>query len=387
MKQSANNALELATIALTHIHVDPDQPRKTYSQESIRELADNILAVGLIQPIVVRRGQEGDYYISAGERRYRSCLLAGLDEVPCIICNSEMTDHVAFVRQMSENIHREDLNPFEVAAGVKRYREEFGATFEDIAKVHGGDTTKWHRYNKLNRASDELKALVSGGVLRSVVVLGELIELAEIDPDVYQTTLECIQEGRYKGTLERFVKNNRQRAKAKDVLGYLPPVADEAGLYDDSFPHVRRTRIEGERGGYIEFLSLQIARNSWVAGYRVNCGGEITAPISVTNKGKTEDEVLSLVADQIIIYLRGLQARVAKSQYAHDSLVLLNKVLTWCAKHNGEIENTKHRAQERKANSGVGVQAKDIKREDTDIVIAVKGQTLRISIEDIRALL
>ena len=122
------------TVPLSSIDPNRDQPRKEFREESLKELADSIRAVGVIQPIVVtKRGNR--YSIIAGERRWRASRMAGLNEVPVIVRDwDEMTRLKA---ALIENLQRDDLNPIEEALGVKRLMEESSLTQEKVAERLG----------------------------------------------------------------------------------------------------------------------------------------------------------------------------------------------------------------------------------------------------------
>ena len=119
------------------LDIEPNrsQPRKRFEPEALRELADSISEHGLIQPIVVRRRDNGYYEIIAGERRWRACKMAGLSEVPVIV--KDISDEQAAEISLVENLQREDLNPIEEAAGYRDLIDAFGLTQEEAAKKVG----------------------------------------------------------------------------------------------------------------------------------------------------------------------------------------------------------------------------------------------------------
>lgn len=114
-----------------------DQPRKTFSRESLEVLADSIAVHGVLQPIIVRENEyaEGTYEIIAGERRWRSAKMAGLSEIPAVIFDGDDL-HAAQVA-LIENIQREDLNPVEEAMGYGALIDKFGLTQDQVAKQVG----------------------------------------------------------------------------------------------------------------------------------------------------------------------------------------------------------------------------------------------------------
>ena len=116
---------------ITEIERDPDQHRKTFNDETLKELADSIKIHGVIQPLIVRRN-DGKYKIVAGERRYRASLLAGLKKLPVIIRDDISTKDAAEIA-LIENLQREDLNPVDEAMGYQKLISDFGITQEEAA--------------------------------------------------------------------------------------------------------------------------------------------------------------------------------------------------------------------------------------------------------------
>jgi ParB family chromosome partitioning protein len=131
-----SSGLQLVALRLTAIEPDPDQPRSTFSDEGLRELAESIRQDGVIQPIEVTEGPDGRYMIVHGERRWRAAQLAGLDTVPAVVRRRAYDDVTRFVRQVVENIQREDLNDVDRAAALLRLRQLMQEEL-DSARVEG----------------------------------------------------------------------------------------------------------------------------------------------------------------------------------------------------------------------------------------------------------
>jgi ParB family chromosome partitioning protein len=115
------------------------QPRAQMDQESLVQLADSIRAQGIMQPILVREVAAGRFEIIAGERRWRAAQLAGLSEVPVLL--RDIPDEAALAMSLIENIQRENLNPLEEAAGIKRLIDEFSMTHQAAAEAVGRSRT------------------------------------------------------------------------------------------------------------------------------------------------------------------------------------------------------------------------------------------------------
>lgn len=134
-KMGGESSGGILRVALGRIEPNPDQPRKTFSEESIAELADSIRRNGLIQPIIVEGLGEGRYRIVAGERRWRAAQVAALKEIPVIVrsFSAEKRLEIALI----ENVQREDLNPVEEAEAYRGIMELTGCTQEEVADKVG----------------------------------------------------------------------------------------------------------------------------------------------------------------------------------------------------------------------------------------------------------
>lgn len=150
-------------IRLSLIEPKPGQPRKTFDNESLSQLADSIAAHGVIQPILLRELDFGRYQIIAGERRFRASKLAGLNEIPAIVVESDekQTAQLALV----ENIQREDLNPLEEALAYRALADDWGMTQEEISREIGKSRSAIANSLRLLDLPDELRPLISAGEL------------------------------------------------------------------------------------------------------------------------------------------------------------------------------------------------------------------------------
>ena len=121
-----------AVLSISEIVRNPNQPRKTFDEDKLAELADSIRQNGVLQPILVRRkGQK--YEIVAGERRYQASKLAGLNEIPAVV--REIDDDKVFQLALIENLQRSDLSPIEEAKGYKQLLTSRSLTQEELAKI------------------------------------------------------------------------------------------------------------------------------------------------------------------------------------------------------------------------------------------------------------
>jgi len=134
-QNAADPQAGVQTVRVADIEQNRAQPRKTFDDDAITELAESIQQHGILQPILVRPFGDQRYQIVAGERRWRAAKRIGLSEVPVII--RDLTDSEASQFALIENLQRENLNPIEEAAGYQVLMNEFGMTQEEVAKTVG----------------------------------------------------------------------------------------------------------------------------------------------------------------------------------------------------------------------------------------------------------
>ena len=125
----------IGEIALSQIEPNPNQPRREFSDESLRELADSIIEIGIVQPITLRQIDEERYQIIAGERRFRASQLAGKETIPAYIITAD--DESTMEMALVENIQREDLNALEIALAYQKLIEQNNFSQEQLSKRVG----------------------------------------------------------------------------------------------------------------------------------------------------------------------------------------------------------------------------------------------------------
>lgn len=139
------------------------QPRTQMDPEALQELADSIAAQGIIQPMVVRKKDDGQYELIAGERRWRAAQMAGLQQVPVVV--RDITDEAAVAMALIENIQRQDLNAIEEALALSRLIQEFEMTHEEVARAVGKSRTAVSNLLRLLNLAPEVKTMVENGDL------------------------------------------------------------------------------------------------------------------------------------------------------------------------------------------------------------------------------
>ena len=153
----------IETLPLREIEPDPDQPRKTFDDETLGELAASIAEHGLLQPIAVRPHGLGNYLIVAGERRWRACRMAGLNEVPVIV--KDVTDEQAMELALVENLQREDLDPVEEAMGIRELMTRCDLTQEQAAQKLGKSRSALANSLRLLNLPESVLELLKGGFI------------------------------------------------------------------------------------------------------------------------------------------------------------------------------------------------------------------------------
>ena len=169
------NLKQAKLINIRLIIPNPQQPRKTFDQESLNELADSIRSHGLLQPLVVR--PEGDeFLIVAGHRRYKACHLAGITEIPCMV--REVEQEQLLEQSLIENLQREDINPVEEAECYQLLMDSHGYSVRDMAaKVHKS-VGYIHGRLELLKFSD-----IAQGVSQGEIGVFEARELAKVEDE------------------------------------------------------------------------------------------------------------------------------------------------------------------------------------------------------------
>ncbi|MCL2331100.1 MAG: ParB/RepB/Spo0J family partition protein [Proteobacteria bacterium] len=168
-------------IPIAQIAPNPDQPRKTFADSELADLAASIREKGVLQPILVRLGGAQQYEIIAGERRWRASRLAGLPEIPALVKNvaTENAMEIALI----ENVQRENLNPLEEGAAYKNLMEKCGYAHKDISRLIGKSESYIRNIMRLETLPESVKKMVVSGEIsashaRAIAVAENPDELA-----------------------------------------------------------------------------------------------------------------------------------------------------------------------------------------------------------------
>ncbi len=248
----------ITMLRLSDIEPRKDQPRKSFDDASLAQLAESITAHGLIQPIVVRQNG-GFYQIIAGERRYRACKMAGLIEVPVIIVDSDeqKTDEIALI----ENIQREDLNSMEEARAIKALLDRHGLTQEALSKRIGKSRSAIANSIRLLELPLETASYVAAGRLSA----GHARALLAInDPDAIdkaaQTVLE--QDLSVRQTEELAKKLNRPASPTKERGDEDTQGIDYAADLSSRLTSALGRRVKITDGARTKKIEIEYADNS-----------------------------------------------------------------------------------------------------------------------------
>ncbi|MBR2100191.1 MAG: ParB/RepB/Spo0J family partition protein [Eubacterium sp.] len=185
IENSVSDELSTSTLPINDIIPNKEQPRKTFDEAALGELADSIAQHGVLQPLLVRPLPTGGYQLVAGERRWRASRIAGLKEVPVIV--KELTDTEAMQLAIIENLQREDLNPIEEAEGLQALIDKCGFNQEEVAVSVGKSRPAITNSLRLLKLPEEVRDMtrngeISAGHARALLALDSpalMLEVAE----------------------------------------------------------------------------------------------------------------------------------------------------------------------------------------------------------------
>lgn len=227
-KATADGVTELE---INKIYPNPNQPRKHFDEEALRELASSIKTHGVIQPLVVNKENDG-YMIIAGERRWRASKQAGLEKVPVVIKN--YTEKQVKEISIIENLQREDLNPIEAARAIKQLMDEYNLTQEVVSdRIGKSRSNVANTLRLLSLYPDVIKMVedgkLSSGHARSLVVIddvNEQLRLAKkaVDGKLSVRDLEKAVKAYLNPDREKKIKVNEQSLELKELINDMQRV-------------------------------------------------------------------------------------------------------------------------------------------------------------------
>lgn len=163
LANTTENMVATNILPISEIIPNKEQPRKTFDETALSELAESIKQHGVLQPLLVRPLADGGYQLVAGERRWRASRMAGLREVPVVV--KQLTDTQTMEIAIIENLQREDLNPIEEAEGLQALMDKCGLTQEDIAMRVGKSRPAIANSLRLLRLPPEVREMTQNGAI------------------------------------------------------------------------------------------------------------------------------------------------------------------------------------------------------------------------------
>ena len=215
-------------ILLSQIKANQYQPRTSFDQKKLEELAESIKKHGVIQPVLVRKDGKG-FELVAGERRFRAAKLAKLKKIPVVVSN--ISDVQSLEIAILENIQREDLNPLEVAKGYQRLKDEFGYTQEAVAKSVGKPRSSVANSLRLLTLSPKIQDEIDKGVISE----GHAKVLLSVDGvKAEQLLMRIISENLSVRDLEKQItesspQTSKKQKKSRDELNLESALSSRIG--------------------------------------------------------------------------------------------------------------------------------------------------------------
>ena len=252
---------DILRIPVDMIEPNPFQPRMSFDQEALEELADSIRTLGLIQPIAVRRKADGRYQIISGERRFRACQLTGMEMIPAYI--RDTTDQGMLEMAIVENIQRENLDPIEVALSYQRLIEECNLTQEQMAVRVGKRRTSVTNHLRLLKLPAKIQHDLKVGLL-SVGHAKVLLGVEDKNLQEYLCDLVIKEDMSVRQLEEKIKKMSEPKKEQNDSGKELPEeyfkVLEIVGKYFEN--NISLKRADSGKGSMtIHFNSDEEVRN------------------------------------------------------------------------------------------------------------------------------
>ena len=232
----------ISEVAISDIYPNPDQPRRTFEEESLKELAASLRSIGLVQPITLLKKSAGDYMIISGERRWRAARMAGMTTLPAYI-KTEEDEHVMEMA-LIENIQREDLNAIEISLAYQKLIETYDLTQEELSTRVGKKRTTISNYLRLLKLPGEIQI----GLTQKKIDMGHARALLSIPDPEHQLALyaEIIRQGLSVRAVESLAAHYREEGadsptKQKKTKQSLP---EEYRLLTGQLSRFFRTKVK-----------------------------------------------------------------------------------------------------------------------------------------------
>lgn len=254
LENNVDDMVSTSTLPINEIIPNKEQPRKTFDEGALQELADSITVHGVLQPLLVRPLLSGGYQLIAGERRWRASRMAGLKEVPVII--RELSDSEAMEIAIIENLQREDLNPIEEAEGLQALINKCDYTQEQVAVSVGKSRPAIANALRLLKLPEEVRQMTKEGEISA----GHARALLAFDNQaiMYEVAKQIVSDKLTVRDVERLAKRPTKSAEKKQNAKHRDSFYDEVEL---SLTEVLGRRVKVYNGRSkgtleIEFYSL-----------------------------------------------------------------------------------------------------------------------------------
>ena len=241
----------MAEIGIAEIIPTPTQPRPQFDEEALDELADSIRQLGVIQPITVKKADNGKYIIISGERRWRAAQRADLDVLPAYI--REVDDENLHAMALVENIQRQDLNAIEIALGMQRLIDECHLTQDALSEKVGKKRSSVSNYLRLLKLPDEVQLALKEGLIS--MGHAKAIAGAPLEEQVRM--------------LKKCVKKSLSVRQAEELVRAISeqPVRAASGSEDEEYPESYSRLVEQLEKFFSQEISIKRSKNG---------GGKIT---------------------------------------------------------------------------------------------------------------
>ena len=233
----------ISEVPIGQIKANPNQPRREFDAEALEELTESIRQIGIIQPITLRKMEDGSYQIIAGERRWRACQMAGLDSIPAYVRTAD--DEKMMQMALVENIQREDLNAIEIALAYQNLIEQYHLTQDKLSEKIGKNRATIANYLRLLK----LPAQVQMALRNKEVDQGHARALLGLDKPTLQVKLfnEIKEKGYSVRQVEDMVKalNNGETVKSgRHTMKAKNRLPEEYNELKNRLAEVFRTKVE-----------------------------------------------------------------------------------------------------------------------------------------------
>lgn len=264
-----DNAMVVVHLPMEKILVNPEQPRKLFGDEELRELAGSIRDYGVLQPIMVREAEQGFYSIIAGERRFRAGMLAGLTEIPAIV--RRMEEEEAQLVALVENVQREDLNFIEEARAYKRLMDDFGLTQAEIAQKVGKQQSTISNKIRILALPDDVQLVLLDYKLterhaRALLRLEDVSDRRKVVMRVVKNNLNVKQTEKL---IDDLLKGQEEQHRKKNKINYIS-YKIYVNTIRKAFTQIKEMEenakfIQEDKGDFLE-MKIIIPKNSAVTG-------------------------------------------------------------------------------------------------------------------------